>query len=213
MEDEEDEFVRTPVNDKKGRGPSDKDTKPPKTVKKATKSAEPSRSNGKSWQARTDDNDATPPAPSQAPKRRKSGVDQDYYEPDRDAYNWQSLESANVRQRPPSRRKSIRELRESDFEYREEEDEEETDADELNLRVGFTFHGLFPDTWLSLTCTLLQRSFEGDGHPEKPAKQQRTTEAPPNPRKNGRKRKAVDAMDVDEPVVSGRGAGKAVKTR
>jgi len=59
----------------------------------------------------------------------------------------------------------------------------------------------------------LQRSFEGDGHPEKPAKQQRTNEAPPNPRKNGRKRKAVDAMDVDEPVVSGRGAGKAVKTR
>lgn len=31
--------------------------------------------------------------------------------------------------------------------------------------------------------------------------------------KNARKRKAVDAMDVDEPVVSGRGAAKAVKTR
>jgi len=46
-------------------------------------------------------------------------------------------------------------------------------------------------------------------------KQQRVNAAPSNApaRKNGRKRKVVDAMDVDEPVVSGRGAGKAVKTR
>ena len=141
VEDNEDEFVRTLVG-AKGRAPSDKDPKPSKAVKKAAKPAEPPRAKNKSWEAHGDDN-ATPPAT--VLRGRKSGVDQDYYEPDRDIRGWSSLEHANVRHRPPSRRKSIRELRESDFEYREEEDdEEETDADELNLGVGPLLDGLFP---------------------------------------------------------------------
>ena len=135
VEDDEDELMRTPVNDMKGRAPPDKDHKPPKTVKRTTKPAEPQRTKNTSWQANRDD-DATPPAPSHVLRRRKSGIDKDYYEPGEDTYHWQSQEGANVRHRPPSRRKSIRELRESDFEYHEEEEDEETDADELNLRVG-----------------------------------------------------------------------------
>jgi len=141
VEDDEDELVLTPVIDTRGRVLPDKSPKPLKAVKKATKPAEPPRIKGKSWQAYRDD-DAIPPAPTQVPKRRKSGVDQDYYDPDEDIYNWRSLEDANVRHRPPSRRKSIRELRESDFEYREgEEEEEETDTDELNLGVGLLLDG------------------------------------------------------------------------
>jgi len=131
VEDDEDDLARTPVNDTKGRAPA-KDPKPSTTIKQ-TKSTEPSKTKNKSWQVYRDDN-VTPPAPASAPRRRKSGIDQDYYEPDNDTQTLRSQENANVRQRPPSRRKSIRELRESDFEYREEEDEE-TDADELNLGV------------------------------------------------------------------------------
>ena len=61
----------------------------------------------------------------------------------------------------------------------------------------------------------MQKSFEHCIHLERPEKQQRVNEAPSDApaRKNGRKRKVVDAMDVDEPVVSGRGTGKAFKTR
>jgi len=146
VEDDEDEFARTPVNDARGRAPSDKNPKPSKTAKKATKPAEPPRTKSKSWQAYRDD-DATPPAPTQVPKRRKSGIDQDYYDPGEDIYQWRSLEDANVRHRPPSRRKSIRVLRESDFEYREgDEEEEETDTDELNLGVCLLLDGFFSDT-------------------------------------------------------------------
>ena len=139
VEEDEDEFVRTPVNDMKGKPPPGRDPKSSRTVKKTIKSAEPTRT--KNWQAHKDD-DVTPPALAQVPKRRKSGVDKDYHEPD-GVYSWQSPEDANVRHRPPSRRKSIRELRESDFEYHEEEEEgEETDADELNLGVGPLFDNL-----------------------------------------------------------------------
>lgn len=137
VEDDEDEFVHTPVDDIKGRPPPDKNIKPSKTVKKTTKSAELPRAKSQSWQVwRDDDDDAAVPPPPSVPKRRKSGVDQDYYEPE-DVSNWRSLEDANVRHRPPSRRKSIRDLKDSDFEYREEEEGEESDADELNLGVGF----------------------------------------------------------------------------
>ncbi|KAF9644144.1 hypothetical protein BDM02DRAFT_3122355 [Thelephora ganbajun] len=192
IEDNEDELVRTPVDNRKAEAPPDKDLRLSKVIKKATKSTGPPRTESKSWQVYRD-NDATPPAHAQIPKRRKSGIDQDYCEPDEAIHNWRSLEEANVRHRPPSRRKSIRELRESDFEYREEDDDEETDTDELNLG---------------------QRGFEHSVHPEKPTKQQQANEISNAPtRKNGRKRKAVDAMDVDEPVASGRGAGKAAKMR
>ena len=213
VEDDEDEFMRTPVNDTKGRAPSDKDPKPSTTIKKA-KPAEPPRAKNKSWQVYRD-NDATPPALAPAPRRRKSGMDQDYYEPDEDTQNRRSQGNADVKQRPPSRRKSIRELRESDFEYREEDEEEETDADEMNLGVRIPSDGRFYGSELSVAPSFLQRSFEQYLYPEKPAKQQRVNEAPSNApaRKNGRKRKAVDVMDVDEPVVSGRGPAKAVKTR
>lgn len=136
VEDDEDEFEHTPVNDTKGRAPPAKDPKPSKTVKKTTKPTEPQRTKSKGWQAYMD-NDATPPAPAPVDRRRKSGVDKDYHEPGEDTYSWQSREDANVRRRPPSRRKSIRELKESDFEYHEEDEDEdeETDADELNLTV------------------------------------------------------------------------------
>lgn len=139
VEDDEDELVRTPISDTKGRALSDRDPKPLKAVKKSAKPAEPPRAKSKSWQVYRDGDDTTPPArgPVPVPKRRKSGIDQDYYEPDQDIYNWRSLEDANVRHRPPSRRKSIRDLKESDFDYHEEE-EEETDADELNLGVSLT---------------------------------------------------------------------------
>ena len=138
-EEDEDELWRTPTGDIKGRTLPDGDPKPPKTVKRTVRAAEPPREKSKSWQVyREDDNDVTPPAPVSISKRRKSGVDQDYYEPNEDVYDRRGLENANVRHRPPARKKSIRDLRESDFEYHEEEDkeEEETDADELNLRVG-----------------------------------------------------------------------------
>ena len=136
VEDDEDELVRTPILDMKGRTLPDKDPKPSKTVKKAPKPVEPPRAKSKSWQVYRDDDDTTPPARPPVHKRRKSGADQDYYEPDKDVYNWRSPEDANVRHRPPSRRKSIRDLKESDFEYHEED--EETDADELNLRVNLS---------------------------------------------------------------------------
>jgi hypothetical protein len=154
VEDDEDELVGTPVGDTKGRAHSGKDPKPSTTVKK-TKAAEPPRAKNKSREAHRDD-DATPPAPTPAPapRRRKSGIDKDYYEPGEDAQNLRSRENANVRQRPPSRRKSIRELRESDFDYREEDEEEETDADELNLGVRPPFGGLFYDSKLSVAPSL-----------------------------------------------------------
>ena len=145
VEDDEDDLARTPVNDTKGRAPA-KDPKPSTTIKQ-TKSTEPPKAKNKSWQVYGDDN-ATPPALASATRRRKSGIDQDYYEPDHDTQNLRSQGSANVRQRPPSRRKSIRELRESDFEYREED--EETDADELNLGVRLSFDGLFCSSKLSI---------------------------------------------------------------
>ena len=211
VEDDEDELVRTPVLDANGRTLPDKDPKPSTSAKKTAKSTELSRVKSKSWQAHRD-GDVTPPASAPVPRRRKSGADQDYCEPDEDAYNWRSMGSSNVRNRPPSRRKSIRELKESDFEYREEDEDEETDADELNL--GVTPALLTPPPRRA-DHYILQRSFEHDVHPEKPTKQQRVNGAQSNApaRKNGRKRKAVDAMDVDEPVVSGRGTGKAAKTR
>lgn len=137
-EDDEDELWRTPTGDVKGRALPNGDLKSSKTVKKTTRAAEQPREKSKSWQVyREDDNDVTPPAHAAVPKRRKSGADQDYYEPSQDTQGY--LEDANVRHRPPARRKSIRDLRESDFEYREEEEdeEEETDADELNLGVSF----------------------------------------------------------------------------
>lgn len=211
VEDDEDELVRTPVLDADGRTLPDKDPKPSTSAKKTTKSTQLSKVKSKSWQAHRD-GDATPPASAPVPRRRKSGVDQDYCEPDEDAYNSRSMGSSNVRNRPPSRRKSIRELRESDFEYGEEDEDEETDADELNIRVTFA---LLTPPRRQVDHSILQRGFERDVQPEKPTKQQRANEAPSNAsaRKNGRKRKAVDAMDVDEPVVSGRGTGKAAKTR
>jgi len=138
--EDEDELVRTPVIDTRGGAPSDRDLKPSTTIK--TKSTELPRAKNKSGQVYRDD-DPTPPAPATAPRRRKSGIDQDYYEPDQDTQNWQGQENANARKRLPSRRKSIRELKESDFEYREEDEEEETDADELNLGVRLSFDGLF----------------------------------------------------------------------
>ena len=136
IEDDEDGLLCTPVNDTKWRAPPDNDSKPSKTVKRATKPVGPQRTGNKGLPAYMDD-DATP-AP--VPRRRKSKIDEeDYYEPSGDAYSWQSREDANVRRWPPPRRKSIRELRESDFEYHEEEEDEETDADELNLRVRLSF--------------------------------------------------------------------------
>jgi hypothetical protein len=144
VEDDEDELVRTPVDDIKGRAPSDKGLKQSKVAKKAAKSTELPRAKSQSWQVWRDDDAAVPPPPS-IPKRRKSGVDQDYYEPeDVSVSNWRSLEDANVRHRPPSRRKSIRDLKDSDFEYREEEEEgDESDADELNLGVEWPLLGRF----------------------------------------------------------------------
>ena len=139
-EEDEDELWRTPISDLRGRTLPNSDPKPSKTVKKTVRAAELPREKSKSWQVyREDDNNVTPPASVSISKRRKSGVDQDYYEPNEDAHNLRSLENANVRHRPPARRKSIRDLRESDFEYHEEEEEEEeeTDADELNLGVGW----------------------------------------------------------------------------
>ena len=208
VEDDEDELVRTPVIDENGRTLPDKDPKPSTSAKKAAKSTEPSRVKSKSWQAHRD-NDVTPPASASVPRRLKSGVDPDYYEPDEDSYNRRSLDGSNVRNRPPSRRKSIRELRESDFEYREE-DGDETDADELN--IGVTFSLLTPSR-RQTDHYILQRSFERDARPEKPTKRVNGGPSDAPARKHGRKRKAIDAMGIDEPVVSGRGAGKAVKTR
>lgn len=140
-EEDEDELVRTPINDSKGRAPPEKDPRPPTAAKKTIKSAELPRAKSKSWEVYRDD-DVTPPASAPIPRRRKSGIDRDYYEPDGDTYNRRNQESADVRKRPPSRRKSIRELRESDFEYREE-DEEESDGDELNLVVRFSLSDHF----------------------------------------------------------------------
>jgi len=140
-EDDEDVLGLTPISDTEGRAPPASGSKPSKTVKKTTRAAEQPREKSKSWQVyRENENDVTPPAP--VSKRRKSGADQDCYEPE-GIYDWPTIEDANVRRRPPARRKSIRDLRESDFEYHEEEDEEETDADELNLGVGSPDHHLF----------------------------------------------------------------------
>lgn len=216
-EDDEDEYLRTPIVDANGRTLPDNEHKPQKTAKKTAKTAEPPRAKSKSWQVYGEEDDTTPPAPAPVPKRRKSGIDQDYYEPGQGTYAWRSPEDANVRHRPPSRRKSIRDLRESDFEYREEEDEEEeTDADELNIGVSLARQPLswHPAEPLPFFFFFLQRSLD-HAHPEKPGKEHRTNETSSNAptRKNARKRKAAEAMEVDEPVVSGRGAGKAVKTR
>ena len=134
IEDDEDGLGYNPVNDTKGKAPPAKDPKPSKTVKKAANPAELQRTKSKGWQAYMD-NDVTPPAHAPVPRRRKSGIDKDYYEPGENTYSGQGREDANVRHRPPSRRKSIRELKESDFEYHEEDEDEETDADELNLTV------------------------------------------------------------------------------
>ncbi|KAF9781576.1 hypothetical protein BJ322DRAFT_1077015 [Thelephora terrestris] len=186
VEDEEDELGHTLVEDRKGRVPSDRDPRPSTSVKKVSKPGETSRTKSKTLAVYRDE-DVTPPAPAPIPKRRKSGVDTDYHEPDEEADRRRGQEDSNVKHRPPSRRKSIRDLRESDFEYREEEDDE-SDTDELNL--GY------------------------DVSPEKLGKQQRTNEPSSIPaRKTGRKRKVVDAMDFDEPVVSGRRVVKAAKTR
>jgi len=147
-EEDEDDLWGTPAGEIKGRTLPNSDPKPSKSVKKTVRAAEPPREKSKSWQVyREDDNDVTPPAPVSISKRRKSGVDQDCYEPSEDVYDWRSLENANVRHRPPARKKSIRDLRESDFEYHEgeEEEEEETDADELNLGVGHPVTILFWD--------------------------------------------------------------------
>lgn len=149
--EDEDELVRTPVIDARGRAPLDRDLKLSTTTK--TKTTELPRAKNKSGQVYRDD-DPTPPASATAPRRRKSGMDKDYYEPDQDTQNLRGQEHANVRKRPPSRRKSIRELKESDFEYREEDEEEETDTDELNLGVGLLFCGLFYGDELSATPTL-----------------------------------------------------------
>jgi len=186
VEDEEEELVDYLVGDRKARVPSDKDPKPPTAVKKASRFAESSRMRNAALPLHMDD-DVTPPASGPLPKRRKSGIDHDYIEPDEDAGDRRRRGDANVKHRPPPRRKSIRDLRDSDFEYREHEEEagEESDADELNLGHG--------------------------AHQGRPAKQQRANQKTSLP--NRRKRKVVEAMDVDEPVVSGRGAGKVVKTR
>ena len=137
VEDDEEELEHDLFDDRNGTVPSEKDPKPSTAVKKA---ARPSRPNNKTLPLYMD-RDATPPAPGPLSKRRKSGIARNYDEPDEDAYNHQSQEDANVRHRPPPRRKSIRELRESDFEYHEGEEEEgeETDTDELNLGVRFRF--------------------------------------------------------------------------
>lgn len=119
VEDEEDDF--DPVNDRKGKVPSDKNHKSSMAIKKASKPVEPS--------PLCMDDDATPPAP----RRRKSGTDREYHELDEDE---------NVRRRPPPRRKSIRGLRESDFEYFEDEEEagEDSAVDMPNLGVRFLFY-------------------------------------------------------------------------
>ena len=139
VEDDQDELARIPLNDTRGRALSDKDPKPSTTKK--IKPKNPPRAKNQSWQACRDD-DATPPTPAPTLRRRKSGIDQDYYEPDEGTQNRRNQENPTARQRPPSRRKSIRELKESDFEYHEEDEEEETDADELNLGVRLSFDGL-----------------------------------------------------------------------
>lgn len=135
VEDEEEELSRTPIDDRMGKVPSDRVPKPQTTVKKTTKPAGPPRTKSRTLQAYRDD-EVTPPAPASVARRRKSGIDQDYYEPDEDIRNRANFEDSSVRHRPPSRRKSIRELKESDFEYHEDEEEvEDTDADELNIGV------------------------------------------------------------------------------
>ena len=142
VEDEDEELERTLVEDGKGRVPSNKGPRPSTTTKKITKPSETSWTKSQTLQAYREE-DVTPPAPAPLPKRRKSGVDPDYYEPDEDPYQQRGQEDANVKHRPPSRKKSIRELKESDFEYREEEDED-SDTDELNLGVRFSFLLLAP---------------------------------------------------------------------
>lgn len=135
VEDEEEELEHDLVDVRKGRVASNKDPELPTVIRKAARVAEPTRTNGKTLPSCMD-GDKTPPPPP--PRRRKSGIDREYLEPDEDAYGYQNQEEANVRHRPPPRRKSIRELKESDFEYHEDEEEEgeETD-DELNLGVRF----------------------------------------------------------------------------
>jgi hypothetical protein len=137
VEDEEDELGHTLVEDRKGRVPSDMDPRPSTSATKVSKPGETSRTKRKTLAAYRDE-DVTPPAPAPIVKRRKSGVDPDYYEPDKEADCRRGQEDSAVKHRSPSRRKSIREPSESDFEY-DEEEEDNTDADELNLRVSFPF--------------------------------------------------------------------------
>jgi hypothetical protein len=138
VEDEEEEVGDPPDDGRKGRVPSDTYAKSSTAAKKATKSTELSRTKTKALPAHGDE-DVTPSASAHIPKRRKSGIERDYYEPDEDTHGLENREDVNARRRPPSRRKSIRELRESDFEYREEEEDQESDTDELNLGVGLHF--------------------------------------------------------------------------
>lgn len=132
VEDEE-ELVHDLVNDRIGRVPSDKNIKSSTTLKKVTRLTEPSQTENETSYM---DGDVTPPAPGPLPRQRKSGTD-----PDLAAYRSRSQKEVNVRHRPPPRRKSIRELKESDFEYREDEEEagEESDTDELNIGVRCLF--------------------------------------------------------------------------
>lgn len=130
VEDEEEEPVHDLTDDKKGRIPSDKAPKPSTALTKAARLSGPSRTKGRVSPLYMDD-DITPPAPDPLPNRRKSGIDRDYYEPDEDVCGRRNQEDTNARNRPPPRMKSIRDLRESDFEYIGEE----SDTDELNLGV------------------------------------------------------------------------------
>ena len=136
VEDEEEKLVDSLANDKK----ADKDPKLSTAIEKAPRFTEQSRMNNKTLPLHVDD-DSTPPAPGPLPKRRKSGIERDHNERDKNVYNWRNQEDVNFRHRPPPRRKSIRELRDSDFEYHEREDEEgeDSDTDELNLGVRFLF--------------------------------------------------------------------------
>lgn len=140
VEDEEEKLVDSLANDKKGKIPPEKDPKLSTAIEKDPRFTEQSRMNNKTLSLHVDD-DSTPPAPGPLPKRRKSGIERDHNERDKNVYNWRNQEDLNFRHRPPPRRKSIRELRDSDFEYHEREDEEgeDSDTDELNLGVRFLF--------------------------------------------------------------------------
>ena len=163
VEDDDEELTHDLVNVRKGRVSSNKGPNPPTAIRKAARVVEPTRTNGKPLPSCMD-GDGTPPAP--LPRRRKSGIDREYLEPDEDQNCYRSEEDVNVRHRPPPRRKSIKELKNSDFEYLEDEEEEGEESDELNLGVRSLF---FFDVYLNF---LLARFSLGEAS-EAAAKEQK----------------------------------------